>query len=82
MCGEDVALLYCEDFKPCKIKPFVLSLRPASKILIKSYFSNVLISLFSSFRFSAGWTDRKIVMMLMFKQMAKFKTKSGNQSYT
>ena len=70
-------MLYCQDFKPYKMEPFLLSLTPASKMLITSYFSNVLILLFNCFRFSptsADWADRKIVTMLMFTQIAKFLT--------
>ena len=39
-----VAMLYYIDFKPYKIEPFVSSLTPVTKMLITSYFSNVLIS--------------------------------------
>ena len=44
MYGEAVEMLYYIDFKPYKIEPFVSSLTPVTKMLITSYFSNVLIS--------------------------------------
>ena len=44
MYGEAVAMLYYIDFKPYKIESFVSSLTPVTKMLITSYFSNVLIS--------------------------------------
>ena len=39
-CGNDLL----QNFKPYKIEPFVASVTPVSKMLITSYFSNVLIS--------------------------------------